>query len=71
MRISQLMFAAKAGNVIHVAVVDLFSAPQKIRLTDFGCRDTFRYVLEGKYTLPDDISPNAADLITQLLQVTL
>ena len=25
--------------------------------------------MEGKFTLPDTISPNAADLITQLLQV--
>ena len=35
------------------------------------CRSTFRVVMEGKFTLPDTMSPNAADLITQLLQVAL
>lgn len=35
------------------------------------CRSTFRVVMEGKFTLPDTMSPHAADLITQLLQVVL
>lgn len=33
------------------------------------CRDTFRRILDAKFVLPDTISPDAADLITQLLQV--
>ena len=32
-------------------------------------RDTFRRVLAAQYLLPNTISPNAADLISQLLQV--